>query len=174
MPRKTWYQCIYNLSTGNVIKRKTWVTVVKWHHSYNCMLYECMHNTVRLSTLHYFTILSVEISMCMHIISKYWKTVTAQRINLFLRWLCGSINCLAYRFIQISHISLWAYRNVIRHLRTNWQWSRLREREKPHLGPLRNQMNCEPKHLLVPCVVKARSWSSQSFDFEACKESSVR
>ena len=34
---------IYNLSTGNVIGAKRESLLRKWHHSYNCMLYECQH-----------------------------------------------------------------------------------------------------------------------------------
>lgn len=45
--------------------------------------------------------------------------------------------------IQIASILLCGPRNVIRHVRTNRQQCRLREREKPHLGPLRKQINRE-------------------------------
>ena len=38
---------IYNLSDGNVIGAKRDSLLRKWHHSYNCMLYEYQHDGVR-------------------------------------------------------------------------------------------------------------------------------
>ena len=38
---------IYNLSNGNVIGAKRDSLLRKWHHSYNCMLYEYQHDGVR-------------------------------------------------------------------------------------------------------------------------------